>query len=294
MPLDTKSKLFNLMGYAYILFFSLVCCLPFWLVVSGSFSDESAIAGRGYSLIPVEFSLKAYEMIFRYGNSLLNAYGVSLLLTALGTIIGLYFMAMAAYVILRKDFKYRNYFAFFFYFTMLFSGGIVPFYLLMVGYLDLKNSFLAMLLPPLMSAWNLLLLRNFMRGVPDSIIESAKIDGAGDFTIFMKLMLPLSKSGLTTIGLFVALVYWNDWYHAMLFIDDSRLYPLQYLLYKTIQQVEGLQMASQKGANISLAELPKESIKMATAVVSMGPILLLFPFAQKYFVKGLVVGAVKG
>ncbi|MFC5407529.1 carbohydrate ABC transporter permease [Cohnella soli] len=294
MKPDPKRNLFSVIGYSYVSILSIVCFVPFWLIISGSFSSESSIVKKGYSIIPGQFSFKAYETLFRYSDRIVSAYTVTVALTVLGTFLGLFLMAMAAFVLLRQDFKYRNYFAFFFYFTLLFSGGLVPFYLLMVGYLELKNTFLSMLLPSMMSAWNLLLLRNFMKNVPESIIESAKIDGAGDFTIFMRFIVPLSKSGLATIGLFVALVYWNDWFNAMLFIDDMNLYPLQYLLYKTIQQVEGLQMASQKGAAVSLAELPAESIKMATAVISTGPILLVFPFIQKYFVKGIVVGSVKG
>jgi putative aldouronate transport system permease protein len=294
MRIDTKKKTFFAIGYLYIIFFALVCFLPFWLIVSGSFSSEDSITKSGFSIIPKELSLKAYETIFMYPDRILSAYTVSICLTVFGSALGLFFMAMAAYVILRKDFRYRNKFAFFFYFTTLFGGGLVPYYLLIVKYLGLKNTFFSMLLPMLMSAWNILLLRNFMKSVPDSIMESAKIDGAGDFTIFIKLIFPLSKPGLATIGLFIGLSYWNDWMNSMLFVEEPNLYPLQYLLYKTIQQVEGLKLASARGASVALLDLPTESIKMATAVIATGPIILLYPFVQKYFVKGLIIGSVKG
>lgn len=294
MNIGTKKKVFYGMGYTYLIFCTIICFLPFWLIVSGSVSSEDSIAKYGYGIIPKEWSWAAYNAIFRFPDRILSAYGISVFITVAGSIIGLFLMAMAAYVLNRKDFKYRDQFSFMFFFTTLFSGGLIPYYLLIVKYLGLKNSMLSMLLPPMVSAWNILLLRNFLKSVPDSIIESAKIDGAGDFKIFLQLILPLAKPGLATIGLFLALGYWNDWMNAMLFIEEPNKYPLQYLLYKTIQQVEGLKLASSKGASVSLIELPTESIKMATAVVATGPIILLYPFVQKYFVKGLTIGAVKG
>ena len=177
---------------------------------------------------------------------------------------------------------------------MLFSGGLVPYYLLIVRYLHLKDTLLALLLPALMGAYLILLTRNFMRSVPDSILESAKIDGAGDFRIFVSFMIPLTLPAHATICLFIALGYWNDWWNAMLFIDNTHLFPLQYLLYRTIQGAEGLKLAETHGAGVSVLDIPTESLRMATAVVATGPIILLYPFVQKYFVKGLTVGAVKG
>lgn len=282
------------MGYIYISIFVLACFLPFWLIVAGSFTQESAIYKYGYKLIPKVFSLEAYKLVFLFPQDILNAYIVSITLTVVGSVVGIFLTAMTAYVILRKDFKYRNKLSFFYYFTMLFSGGLVPYYLLIVRYLHLKDTLFALLLPSLMSAYLIILTKNFMKSIPDSIMESAKIDGAGDFRVFLQFIIPLSKPGLATIGLFIALGYWNDWWGAMLFIDSKKLYPLQYLLYKIIQGAEGLKLANTAGAGIVMTDLPTESLKMATAVVATGPIILLYPYVQRYFIKGLVIGSVKG
>lgn len=291
---DRKRVLFNSIGYVYIIFFTLVCFIPFWLMISGSLTNESEILKNGFSFFPQKFSIYAYSVIFRMPDKIGRAYFVSIALTVCGTGIGLILTSMTAYVLHRKDFKYRNYFSFYFYFTTLFSGGLVPFYLLIVKQLHLKNTFLAMLLPSLMSAWLTLLMRNYMNDIPDSIIESAKIDGTGDFKIFTRFILPLSGPGLATIGLFIALGYWNDWYLAMLFMEKSELYPLQYLLYKLLQSVEGLKNASSKSGIAIMIDMPEESLKMATAVIVTGPIIFLYPFVQRYFVKGLTIGSVKG
>lgn len=291
---DRKRVLFNSIGYIYVIFFTLVCFIPFWLMISGSLTNESEILKNGFSFFPQKFSIYAYSVIFRMPDKIGRAYFVSIALTVCGTGIGLILTSMTAYVLHRKDFKYRNYFSFYFYFTTLFSGGLVPFYLLIVKQLHLKNTFLAMLLPSLMSAWLTLLMRNYMNDIPDSIIESAKIDGTGDFKIFTRFILPLSGPGLATIGLFIALGYWNDWYLAMLFMEKSELYPLQYLLYKLLQSVEGLKNASSKSGIAIMIDMPEESLKMATAVIVTGPIIFLYPFVQRYFVKGLTIGSVKG
>lgn len=294
MKTDRSLYAFRIMGYIYISIFVLACFLPFWLIVAGSFTQESAIYKYGYKLIPKVFSLEAYKLVFLFPQDILNAYIVSITLTVVGSVVGIFLTAMTAYVILRKDFKYRNKLSFFYYFTMLFSGGLVPYYLLIVRYLHLKDTLFALLLPSLMSAYLIILTKNFMKSIPDSIMESAKIDGAGDFRVFLQFIIPLSKPGLATIGLFIALGYWNDWWGAMLFIDSKKLYPLQYLLYKIIQGAEGLKLANTAGAGIVMTDLPTESLKMATAVVATGPIILLYPYVQRYFIKGLVIGSVKG
>ena len=194
---------------------------------------------------------------------------------------------------MRKDFRFRNKIAMFLYFPSIFSGGMLPSYLLIVKYLGLKDNIWALILPGLISAWNIFLLRNFMSDIPDSIMESAKLDGANDFQIFIKLYLPLSKAGLATIGLFTALGYWNNWSNAMLYINRAELFPLQYLLYSMLSNVQGVkEMAAASG--VAMPNLPSETYKMAMAVVTTGPIILLYPFVQRYFVKGITVGAVKG
>ncbi|MCL2867100.1 MAG: carbohydrate ABC transporter permease [Clostridia bacterium] len=286
---------FNIIGYMVVFIFALFCLLPFWAILSSSLSSEKSVLRYGASLIPREFSTSAYEFIFKSPRKIMNAYGVSTMVTVSGTLLGLFLISMTAYVLYRKDFKYRNAFAFGFYFTQLFSGGLIPFYILVVQYLQLKNNYLALILPPLMNAWYIILFRNFLNSVPDSLVESAKIDGAGDFRIYAQIILPLSTPGLATVGLFLALGYWNDWYHALLFINTRDMFPLQFLLYEVLRSAEYIaKILSQTGAVISTGNLPTETVKMATAMVVTGPIILLYPIIQKYYVKGLTIGAVKG
>lgn len=279
--------------YIVVCLVALICFIPFWLIVIGSLSSEADVVLHGYSLWPEHFSLDSYKMVFRIPARIIQGYQVSGFITFIGTFISLFFSTMAAFVLMRKDFKYRNKIAMFLYFPSIFSGGMLPSYLLIVKYLGLKDNIWSLVLPGLISAWNIFLLRNFMSDIPDSIMESAKLDGANDFQIFLKLYLPLAKAGLATIGLFTALGYWNNWSNAMLYINKAELFPLQYLLYSMLANVQGLkEMAAASG--VAMPNLPSETYKMAMAVVTTGPIILLYPFVQRYFVKGITVGAVKG
>lgn len=290
---DGSTKAFNILSYTFVTLVALLCLLPFIFMISGSFSDENLIRLYGYSIFPRGFTMEAYKTIFRFPEKIIRAYGVSIFITAAGTAIGLTVLTMAAYVLSRKDFKYRNGFSFFFYFTTLFNGGMISTYIFYIQYLHLKDSIWALILPGMLSVFNLLIMRSFISSIPTSLIESAKLDGAGEFTIFVKIILPLSKAGLATIGLFMALHYWNDWYNAMLYINDANKYPLQYMLYDLLNQAQSLaRIAAQSG--IQVENLPTNTIKLAMAVVATGPILLLYPFVQKYFVKGITVGSVKG
>lgn len=284
---------FNIVGDTIIILMALFCLLPFLMVISASFTEERTIITEGYSLIPKKFSTFAYETIFNSFESVLRAYGVTLFVTIVGTLLGLLMTSMTAYVLCRKDFKYRNQISFFIFFTQMFGGGLIPWYIICVKWFGLKNNLAALILPALLTPFYIILMRNFMNSVPNEILESAKIDGMGDCGIFFTIMLPLSKSGLATIGLFLALDYWNDWRSAMLFIEDADLYPLQYYLYQIISQAK---FASQLAAKTGIAtpDMPTQSMKMAMAVVATGPIIFAYPFVQKYFVKGITVGAVKG
>lgn len=284
---------FNILGYSLVSLVAILCLLPFIMLISGSFTSEQAISKFGYDILPREFSTSAYQLIFKYPQDIIRAYGVSLFITIIGTVIALFLTTMTAYVINRKEFKYRNKISFFFYFTTLFNGGLVSTYIFLIRYLHLKNSYLALILPGVLNVFYLLVMRSFIKSIPESIIESARIDGAGEFTIFIKLILPLSKAGLATIGLFIALDYWNDWYHAMLYITDASKFPLQYLLYNMLSSTEAMSRVSSV-ANISVTSMPTQSLKLAMSVIATGPIILLYPFVQKYFVKGITVGAVKG
>ena len=284
---------FKAIGYPLICLFALVCIIPFFLIIASSFTSESYIIKNGYVLWPKEFSTSAYELIFKNPAKILRAYGVTAFVTIIGTALSVFVNAMTGYVLQRKDFRWRNIFSFYFFFTTLFSGGLVPWNILCVKTLHLKNTIWALIIPTIVSVWNIILVKGFMGGIPGEITESAKIDGAGDFRIFVKLILPLSKPVVATIGLFTALAYWNDWYMCMLFIDKKELFDLQYLLYQLMGSIKALrEIASQ--STISVSSMPIESTKMALTIVATGPIILVYPFVQKYFVKGLTLGSVKG
>jgi putative aldouronate transport system permease protein len=286
-------RIFNLLGYALIVLVAALCLIPLVLLVSGSFTPEKEISLHGFSLWPSRVTFAAYDLVFRNPKEILNAYGITILITAIGAGAGLFVTAMTAYVISRKDFKYRNRVTFFFYFTTLFNGGLLSTYIFVIRYLRLKNSLLALILPLMVNVFYLLVMRSFMKEVPDSISESGKIEGAGDFTIFIRLILPLMKPALATIGLFLALDYWNDWSNAMLYLTDRSLYPLQYMLYALMSETDAMsRIASNSG--IPMAMLPSQSLKMAMTVVATGPIILVYPMVQKYFIKGITIGAVKG
>jgi putative aldouronate transport system permease protein len=292
-PMGNEEKLMKFIFYVLISVFAIICLFPFLLLISSSFMSEKEILTDGYKLFPKAISFSAYEFLSHNMKNLLSAYRVTITIAVTGTVIGLFFMSMAGYVLCRKDFKYRNQISFFIYFTTLFSGGLIPSYILMVNGLGLKDSLWAMILPGLMSPWSIFLMRNFMKAIPDSLYESAAIDGAGDFRIYWRIFMPLAKPSLATIGLFLTLGYWNEWYNAMLYIQSANKYPLQYFLQRIVSQAN-VQMLIQQGLTVNTADLPSESIKMATAVVAIGPIILLYPFVQRYFVSGLTIGAVKG
>jgi putative aldouronate transport system permease protein len=293
IKLSTSSKVFYVICYVVVGLMALLCLLPFIMMLSGSFTSENWIRFHGYGIVPGEFSLEAYKIIFKTPERIIRAYGVSICITLLGTVLGLMLTSLTAYVISRKDFKYRNVLSFFFYFTTLFNGGMVSTYIYYIQYLHLKDSYLALILPGVFNVFYLLIMRTFVANIPVALIESAKLDGAGEWRIFGTIILPLLKSGLATIGLFLALGYWNDWYNAMLYMNTEEKYPLQYMLYSIQQQSQALaRIASQAG--IKVTDLPSNSLKLAMAVVATGPIVIVYPFVQKYFIAGITVGSVKG
>ncbi|MBW7455905.1 carbohydrate ABC transporter permease [Paenibacillus sepulcri] len=275
--------------------FSLSCLLPFIMVISGSLSTENDIVNYGYALIPRHITFDSYKILLLGSNRIVDAYGISLLVTAAGTLLSLLVTSMGGYVMARRSFKYRNILSVYVIITMLFNGGLVPWYIICVNYLHLKDTLWAMILPPLANAFNMFLIRNFLLSIPEDIYESAKMDGAGEFRIFFRLIAPLAKPVLATVGLFMALSYWNDWFLGLMFVDKQELQPLQLLLRTLVSNVEFLKSSSNAMdmQRIS-AQIPSESIKMALTVVTIGPIIFLYPFLQRYFVKGLMVGAVKG
>lgn len=291
---DKYTKGVHAFAYIFITLFALACLIPFVLMISASFSSEGAITTSGFSILPKEFSLEAYELIFKSPRALIGSYVVTIIMTVAGTGIGLFIVAMTGYSLQRKDFPFRNGIMFFIYFTTLFSAGLAPSYLWMTKYLNLKDNYLAVFLPLLMSPWLIILMKNFVKSIPYEVTESGKIDGAGDFRIFRSLILPMLTPALATIGLFIALGYWNEWYNSMLYLSSSvEFKPLQNYLYGIINQAAALKN-SVAGANVSTGPLPAQTLKMATAVLATGPIIFLYPFVQKYFISGITVGAVKG
>ncbi len=287
-------RVFNVVSTILIGLFALVCLLPFLLLLIGSFTDNNLLILEGYSFFPKKWSLDGYRFIFQYPESLLNAYKVTIFTTLVTTFGSLFLTSMTGYALSRQDFRTRNAFAFFFYFTQLFSGGLIPWYMLITQFLHLRDSIWALIIPGLMGSYNLLLMRNFIKQcVPNELVESARIDGAGDMRIFLQIVIRLSTPALATIGLFIALGKWNDWYSSMMFIKTESKHTLQYYLYRMVNMANALRNMERAGvtANVSL---PSETVKMAMAMVATGPVVLVYPFVQRYFVKGLTVGAIKG
>ena len=291
---DKGTTSFTILGLSVMTIITIICFIPFWLIIAASISDEHMVLTEGFKVWPTVISFDAYRSIFQGFDSLMKSYCVTIFITVTGTISSLLLTSMTGYVLIRREFYERNRVSFFIYFTTLFSGGVIPSYILFVKYLNLKNSLWALILPCLLSPWNIFLMKNFMKSIPYSLVEASKIDGANDWEIYLKVMLPLSKAGLATVGLFIALNYWNDWYHASLYITKENLYPLQYLLYRMLSNAEYMKQAAAAGVFLDTVTLPSETLKMATALVVTGPILLLYPFVQRYFIKGIMIGSVKG
>ena len=288
-----KFSLSSAIMYTLISVYAAICLLPMLLVLMISITDEDAILRNGYSFFPENFSLYAYKLIFTGGSQVMQSYAISIFVTVVGTLLAVMVTAMAGYTLANKHVKYRNWMALYFFITMIFSAGIVPWYL-MNRMLGLTDNILALIIPSLLfSPFNLFLVRNFMNGVPDSLRESATIDGANDITIAFRIYLPLCTPVLATIALFYGLDYWNNWWNAIMLIDSKSLYPLQFMLLQLQSEISMLNEMTML-AGSSDVTLPAESVKMATAIVTIGPIVFLYPYLQKYFVKGLVIGSVKG
>ncbi|QGQ99860.1 carbohydrate ABC transporter permease [Paenibacillus psychroresistens] len=292
---DTLSiKLFHLFSFIILFFLSILCILPLWLVLAGSFSSDQSIVRKGYSLIPRDFTLEAYKFLFTFPEDIIRAYAVSIGVTVIGTLLGLFLISMAGYVLQRTDLKHRSQISFFIYFTTIFQGGLIPWYILVVNYLHLNDTYAILILVGLSSPFLIILMRSFIKAsIPSEMIESAKIDGAGDFKIYYNIVLPLAKPALATVGLFLALNYWNDWFSVSLFIEDKSKYNLQFFMYNMLTQAQVISQLVTSGSASSI-RVPTETAKLAISVIAIGPIVLLYPFLQRFFVKGLTLGAVKG
>ena len=292
-PKAKRTTMDFVVGLLIVLFCAL-CVIPFIVAISASFSDERVLLRSGYGFLPRGFSLQAYNMLFST-SQIFDSYKVSIFVTVAGTILSMVVTAMMAYPLSVKKLKYRGAISFFAYFTMLFNGGLVPTYMLISKYLGMRDTVWVMILPVLVNPWNLFLLRNFFSAIPAELHESARIDGANDVRILWQIILPVSLPALATVALFYGVAYWNQWYNAMLYIEDSKLFPLQYLIMRMMRNIELMkQMAGQAGFAVDMSSMPSTTSKMATAIVTIGPIIVAYPFAQKYFTSGLIVGSVKG
>ena len=293
----TESKSFNRVSTVILTALVIVVILPILLIVIASFSAEDVLIRDGYTYFPAEWSLDSYYYMIKQGVVILRSYGISFLVTIGGTAISVLITTMLAYPMARKCFRGRNVLAFFVFFTMLFNGGIVPSYIMWTQIFHIKDTVWALMIPNyLVTAFNVILVRNYYQNsVPDSLIEAAQLDGASELKIFYKVMLPLSKPAVATIGLFTGITYWNDWTNGLYYINNEKLYSIQQLLMKIMDNIQALRSNSTASLlGTGAVELPGTSIRMAMAVIGILPILLIYPFVQKYLVKGVVVGAVKG
>lgn len=284
------------LNLAFILL-SLASLLPVVLVIIVSVSHNDSLLNRGYSFFPQKLSGIAYESLFKDYGTIAGAYGVSVGITIAGTLLSILIMALYAYPISRGDYPLRNTLTFILFFTMLFSGGVVSKYIVFTQVIGVLDSYMALILPLLIVPFNVIIMRTFFQTtIHPALIESSRIDGAGEWRIFFRIVLPLSLPVMATMALFSTIHYWNDWFNALLFIRSEEKYPLQFLMMRVLNDVQYLRNNVQLAAQDPelMSRLPNESLQMAMAVVGMGPILLVYPFFQKYFVKGLTVGAIKG
>ncbi len=286
--------LVKIVAYAVVGLFGLVCLYPLLLTVTVSLTPEDVIARDGFRLIPRTWTLDTYRYIFAHsGVRILKSYGVTLLVTAAGTLGSMLVTCMIAYAISLREMKYRNVIAFICNFTSIFSAGLIPWYVVCVNWYGLRNNLAALILPALFSVWNMFLMRTYFRAISPSLYDAAKIDGAGHWTIFFRIALPLSTTALLTVGLMYALSYWNDWWHALMFIDKRDLFPLQYYLYSIVSNVNAVSSGRVPSGAAASIRLPAETVKMAVTIITIGPIIFLYPFIQRYFVQGIMTGAVK-
>lgn len=277
--------------------FILICLtylLPFMLLISISITDEAAIKDFGYNLIPVKFSLEAYRQVFAARGQLVNSYKTTIIFSLLHTLFLVIVTTMTAYPLSRSNFKFKKVLTWYIFITMLFGGGLVPTYLINTKVLHLGNSMWVYVLPGLVSAWNVIIVRTFFQGIPESLVEAAKMDGASEFYVFIKIMIPLSTPVMATIGFMTMVAKWNDWYTALIYIKDPKLYSLQYMLQKILREAEFIKGMASENPNFNAYSLPTESMRYATAILAAGPMIIVFPFFQKYFAKGMTIGAVKG
>lgn len=289
-------KNFSIFSEISIIILVILSLAPFALIIMASLTKESALVKYGYSFFPKVFSLDAYTYLMKEAGTIVKAYGISIFVTVVGTGLSIIITSMLAYPLSRRDFKYGKVISFIVLFTMLFSGGIAPSYMMWTRVFHVKDTVFALILPNyLMNAFNVFLMRNYYsNNIPSSLIESAQIDGAGELKIFFKIIFPLSIPAIATVGIFTGLAYWNDWINALYYITKPNLYSIQNLLVTTMNNIQFLQSGNASAVGNVAVQFPSNGIRMALAVIGVLPIVVIFPFMQKYFIKGVVVGAVKG
>ncbi|MCI2050101.1 MAG: carbohydrate ABC transporter permease [Lachnospiraceae bacterium] len=283
---------------ALLLLYTVICALPIILVFVSAFSDEKSISENGFSYFPQKWSMAGFNAVLRYGKQLATSYGVTIFITVTGTLIGLLFMSMFAYALSRKDFRLRGFLSIYLMIPMLFSGGQLASYIIFTSQYHLKDSLLLLILPLCVSTMNVIILRTYIQSsVPEELMEAARIDGAGEWRTFFQITFPLMKPSMAAVGFMMATAYWNDWQNALLYIDTDAKKPLQLLLINIQKSIEFLLNARNIPSSALTAmqgSVPQYSATMATVVTVIGPIMIVYPFFQKYFVKGLTVGSVKG
>ena len=286
----------QLMVYFIMLIVTFLCIFPFLVVLSASFSSESELVVNGYSLFPQKFTTLAYKVIISDPSQLISAYTVTIFVTIVGSIASILTMTLGAYPLSRTNFKWRRGISFYFYFTTIFSGGAVATYIWISHGMNLKNNVLVLILPLMVSAWNVFLLRTYFTQIPPSLIEAAKIDGANEYYIFFKIVIPMSTVGVATVLVMVSLGYWNDWYNCMMYMTKDKYISLQYYLYRVMSEIDSMKNMSNVvlQQQVDISSLPNETARMAMCILAAGPMVFVFSFFQKYFVRGIAVGSVKG
>lgn len=291
-----KNRLFQVVGHMIMIILCLLCILPFIMLISSSITSETSLIREGYSFLPRDIDFTAYEYLFTRSSAIGRGYLITIGVTVVGTVINLFLTTLLAYPLSRRNLPHRNVFAFLVYFTMLFNGGIVPSYIMWTQYFHIKNTYAALVVPNLMlGAFYVIMMRtNFQANIPDAVIEAARIDGAGEWRILSQIVLPMSLPIIATLTLMVGLHYWNDWVNGLYYISKDKFYSLQVLLTRMLQDVQYLMSGAGGNTGDLAANMPSTGIKMAVAVVGAIPVLMVYPFFQRYFVKGITVGAVKG
>ncbi len=295
MVLSKGEKTYQVVINIILILVTLIMILPIVLLFMCSITDENTLINNGYSFFPAKFGLTAYQYIWQNAATVFRAYGLTIVVTIIGTACTLILTSLIAYPLSLKNLPGRAFFNFYVFFTMLFSGGLVPAYIMWTTFFNIKNTIFAYLLPNLLlSAFNIILVRTyFMTSIPDALYEAARIDGATYFTIYRKIVLPLGKPIMVTIGLFAGLGFWNDWTNGLYYVNRSNMFTIQVLLNRMIQDIQALANNSNASGQAVL-NLPTVSIRMAIAFVAILPILIVYPFLQKYFASGIALGAVKG